>query len=359
MKLKNIMLVALLASGNLHADEQQNINIDIDGQQGKIVIIKNDNGATQTVERTFTVNDTSDLQSQIDAILQQLGIEASNQQQTTINMTNSGDAIELSQQIKQRGINDNKNQMVHKQVIKINRSKLTSNNHAGLGLILDRHPKGWRVLSLSTTDDHASNSLKAEDIITHINGKSIIKDQISSPNQLQLNSKQPNSIQIIRDQKPQTLSIKTTEQSRPDILISTTMTKLVDSKQIQAISEELGIEQSLSAKQIYINTDHLDSNGLSFSFPNNKLRQWLGNKHHFSTVTESLGAYFGVTQGVLVLEVDSNNTLGLQDGDVIQSINKQSVYTPKDVVKILSQLTTDQALEIELIRHKKTVYLKS
>lgn len=357
MKLKNIIFTTLLASGSLHADEQQqSINIDIDGQQGKILIVENNNGELKTVEKTFIVDDKSDIQQQVDAILKQHGIAAKDKRQTTINMAGSGGQINISQRQQQ---DNGKKNTVHKQIIKINRSNLNQNSQAGLGLILDQHPKGWRVLSVGKQNSE-SNGIKIEDIITHVNGKAIIKDQISSPNQLRLNSKQANSIQIIRDQKPQTLSIKTTEQSRPDILISTTMTQLVDIEEVQAISEQLGIDQNLSPKQIYINTDHLDSNNLiSFSFPGNKLRQWLGNKHHFSTVTESLGAYFGVTQGVLVLEVDSDNSLGLKDGDVIQVINKQPVYTPKDVVKILSRLSTDQALEIELIRHKKAVYLKS
>jgi hypothetical protein len=97
----------------------------------------------------------------------------------------------------------------------------------------------------------------------------------------------------------------------------------------------------------------------AYFFSDSKLNQWLGNKHHFSTITESLGHYFGTTAGVLVLEVDKNNKLGLKDGDVIQAINGQAVNSPKEVIKIMSGFKSDESFEIEIIRQKETLYLES
>ena len=97
----------------------------------------------------------------------------------------------------------------------------------------------------------------------------------------------------------------------------------------------------------------------AYFFSGGKMNQWLGKNHHFSTVTENLGKYFGTSQGVLVLEVDANNKLGLKDGDVIMAINDQDVKTPKDVVKIMSAFKSDESFTIEIIREKETLYLES
>jgi len=87
--------------------------------------------------------------------------------------------------------------------------------------------------------------------------------------------------------------------------------------------------------------------------------QWECSKNDLSAITDAVGKYSGSSEGVLGLEVDQDNKLGVEDGDVIVSINGEDVESPKDVVKIMSKFKADESFEIEIIREKETLYLES
>ena len=181
-------------------------------------------------------------------------------------------------------------------------------------------------------------------------------------------------VTVLRDGNELVMGVTAKEIDSPDIL----MTLNGDSKFLSSSGSDFKfVTGDLDGmfEGLHVDVEHLDKmvEGLgdhdirvvttgdadAYFFSGSKMNQWLGKKHHFSTITPSLGKYFGTQQGVLVLEVDTNNKLGLQDGDVIIAINDQDVKSPKDVVKTMSSFKTDAKIKIEIIREKETLYLES
>ncbi|MGH7562586.1 MAG: PDZ domain-containing protein [Gemmatimonadales bacterium] len=65
-----------------------------------------------------------------------------------------------------------------------------------------------------------------------------------------------------------------------------------------------------------------------------------------------LGAYFGTTEGVLVINVPSESTLGLKGGDVVLSVDGRKVTTPSGLLRILRSYDADDSFRLEVMRNK-------
>ncbi len=68
-----------------------------------------------------------------------------------------------------------------------------------------------------------------------------------------------------------------------------------------------------------------------------------------------LGRYFDAQEGVLVLEVDEEAPLGLEEGDVIHSIDGRSVLDAAHARQILSSYREGEAISLELRREGRTL----
>ena len=68
-------------------------------------------------------------------------------------------------------------------------------------------------------------------------------------------------------------------------------------------------------------------------------------------LNEGLGSYFGVTQGVLVTEVDEDSTLGLRPGDVILRIGEREVTTPDRALQLLATYAADEDINFRVRRN--------
>jgi len=64
-----------------------------------------------------------------------------------------------------------------------------------------------------------------------------------------------------------------------------------------------------------------------------------------------LGAYFSTDEGVLVMEVDEESSLGLRPGDVILSIGDRGVEDTRDVFRILGSYEDEEAITFTVMRH--------
>jgi len=65
-----------------------------------------------------------------------------------------------------------------------------------------------------------------------------------------------------------------------------------------------------------------------------------------------LGQYFGTTEGVLVIDVPKESTLGLKGGDVILSIDGRRVSSPSSLHKILRSYDPGDSFKFEIMRNK-------
>jgi predicted metalloprotease with PDZ domain len=68
-----------------------------------------------------------------------------------------------------------------------------------------------------------------------------------------------------------------------------------------------------------------------------------------------LGAYFGVTSGVLVSEVADGSALGLRAGDVILSIGGRTVATPEQAQRIIASYGDDENVPMRVRRRNEEI----
>jgi S1-C subfamily serine protease len=70
-------------------------------------------------------------------------------------------------------------------------------------------------------------------------------------------------------------------------------------------------------------------------------------------VNPDLGRYFGVTEGVLVIDVPDSSTLNLKPGDVVLSVAGRPTTMPGQVLRILQSYDTGDEIRFEVMRMKK------
>jgi serine protease Do len=66
-----------------------------------------------------------------------------------------------------------------------------------------------------------------------------------------------------------------------------------------------------------------------------------------------LGQYFGTTDGVLVLSVGKNGSLGLKAGDVVQSIDGRKASSPGQLLRILRSYDAGESFKFDVVRKGK------
>lgn len=64
----------------------------------------------------------------------------------------------------------------------------------------------------------------------------------------------------------------------------------------------------------------------------------------------TLGAYFGTETGILVIDVDEDNPLGLMPGDVILAVGDREVDSLERVRRILGSYEEDETVSVRIIR---------
>lgn len=72
-----------------------------------------------------------------------------------------------------------------------------------------------------------------------------------------------------------------------------------------------------------------------------------------ANVNEALGSYFGVENGVLVLDVPPDSELGLEPGDVILRIGDREVQDARHARAIVSSYRDDEPVQIEVMRQRE------
>jgi PDZ domain-containing protein len=81
------------------------------------------------------------------------------------------------------------------------------------------------------------------------------------------------------------------------------------------------------------------------------------NGLELASITPKLGAYFGATDGVLVVNAPDNAALKLEDGDVIQTIDGRKPSDGAHALRILRSYKSGEKLNLGVLRQRKTVTL--
>jgi membrane-associated protease RseP (regulator of RpoE activity) len=76
-----------------------------------------------------------------------------------------------------------------------------------------------------------------------------------------------------------------------------------------------------------------------------------------ASITPKLGAYFGVSEGVLVVQAPENAAFKLEDGDVLQTIDGRKPEDGGHALRILRSYQSGEKLNITVLRQRKPITL--
>jgi C-terminal processing protease CtpA/Prc len=74
-----------------------------------------------------------------------------------------------------------------------------------------------------------------------------------------------------------------------------------------------------------------------------------------ASITPKLGAYFGVTEGVLVVQAPKDGAFKLEEGDVLQSIDGRKPEDGAHALRILRSYKSGEKLNLTVLRQRKPV----
>ncbi len=74
-----------------------------------------------------------------------------------------------------------------------------------------------------------------------------------------------------------------------------------------------------------------------------------------ASITPKLGAYFGVNEGVLVVQAPKDGAFKLEDGDVLQSIDGRKPEDGAHALRILRSYKSGEKLNLSVLRQRKPV----
>jgi membrane-associated protease RseP (regulator of RpoE activity) len=66
-----------------------------------------------------------------------------------------------------------------------------------------------------------------------------------------------------------------------------------------------------------------------------------------------LGSYFGATEGILVIKSPASSSLGLKGGDVVLSVDGRKPSSPSSLIRILRSYEPGDTFKLEVLRQKK------
>ncbi len=91
----------------------------------------------------------------------------------------------------------------------------------------------------------------------------------------------------------------------------------------------------------------LDRGNIAFSFFGGPLGDL-----ELAPLNSDLGQYFGTTEGVLVISVPKESTLGLKGGDVVLSVDGRKTTGPGGLLRILRSYDGGDSFKLDIMRNK-------
>jgi len=70
-------------------------------------------------------------------------------------------------------------------------------------------------------------------------------------------------------------------------------------------------------------------------------------------LNSDLGQYFGTTEGVLVIRAPKDGTLGLRGGDVVQAVDGRKPAGPSHLMRILRSYDRGETFKLDILRNRK------
>jgi S1-C subfamily serine protease len=239
------------------------------------------------------------------------------------------------------------------------RIRTIAQRRARLGVTVDMRASetdsiGATVQSVTPGGPAAKAGIKSGDVITKINGKSLTAGDNTRAGQdeslpgvrlveyaAQLKPDETVSIEYLRGGARKTVSLVTGNE--PFIV----MNGLEDGGEFNFTVPGGGRLDRMPFGSMY-RSDRLPDGGMAYTFSFGGPLADL----ELAPLNPDLGAYFGTTEGVLVINVPKESALGLKGGDVILSVDGRKATGPGSLLRILRSYEGGDNLKLEIMRNK-------
>lgn len=234
-----------------------------------------------------------------------------------------------------------------------------------LGNWADGPVEGLNVLSVSPGGPAEQAGLRAEDLLTSIDGESLagpsgeqsyghLRDMLAETepgtevsigyrrdgDDLEARVKTDAWTQIVADRRlaaPQRFGERAENWAR----------RLANSFSGGNVDVEVDVDDG-GARTRSVRVRRVPADVLSFSD-----MAWRLGGLQVAELTPALGEYFGVEDGLLVVRAPENEDIGLEDGDVIRKIGGRTFRDARQATRILRSYEPGEQVELEVMRHKR------
>ncbi len=205
--------------------------------------------------------------------------------------------------------------------------------HGMLGIQVDNAKGGARVIGVSPGGPAESAGLRQGDVIVAIDGKAMAGGSAVSEYMAAVKPDQKVKVRAMRGDKAQEFVVTT----RP-------------------VHFERQIFTNPSGPMLAMGAgDAMTAMPLAGGFGPFFAGEFGGME--LARITPKLGAYFGVTDGVLVVQAPDNAAFKLEDGDVIQSIDGRKPDDGAHALRILRSYKPGEKLSLSVLRQRKPMTL--
>lgn len=227
---------------------------------------------------------------------------------------------------------------------------MTDPDRAVLGVLIpddmeNGEARGVRLLAVTPGSGAEKAGLKAGDLVTALNGKSLARDDKRSPQKRMrevmrsLKAGDVVKVEYERDGRRATASV-TTQPPEPDFALAPLpmLEEWLDDKGYLAVPP--GAPVAPLPPMAMLRFRGAAIRGLELA-----------------KLDEDLGSYFKTKEGVLVVRAPAGGALGLKSGDVIQKIDGDPVTEPVTVLDKLRSRGDEQDVKLQVVRHGKKLDL--
>lgn len=218
---------------------------------------------------------------------------------------------------------------------------------AVLGIQVDPRSdeKGVRVLGVSPGGPAAEAGLRDSDVIVALDGKPTTGPDSDRALITQMRTVKPDQkvkVRVVRDGKNKDLTVV----ARP---------MAFDERIFSVRGPKAGVHRiEGSARVMPMGEMHADMPIVQH------LRRFFPGEFggmELASITPKLGAYFGVTEGVLVVQAPDNDSFKLEDGDVLQAIDGRKPEDGGHAMRILRSYKSGEKLNLTVLRQRKPLTL--
>lgn len=252
----------------------------------------------------------------------------------------------------------------------VNPMDMVTSRRARLGVTLDMRAAdndsvGATISGVTPGGPAAKAGLRSGDIITRLNGQRLIKAErdrseddeasLAALRLIEVVAKlEPGdtvAIEYRRGRETKTASIVTANDRTP------AMRGLGDGNSFFRMPQIAGNHRNLEGLgNMRVTRDRMgtpEAGSFSFNFggPFADLE--------LAPINAELGAYFGTSDGVLVIDAPEKNSLGLKGGDVILSVDGRKARGPSSLLRIMSSYETGDVMKLDILRNKSRQTISS